>query len=58
MARSDPTTARIVDLSDQHWHIRTRQGLPFEVQWNNGRTPPHHFRTREAAEAAIAEVSA
>lgn len=44
----------IIDRSADTWHVRVRQHLPFEVRWNREGWPSHWFRTREAAEAAIA----
>ena len=58
MALHDPkpqrqTQAEIIDISDKAWHLRVRQGMPFQVRWNVEGHPSHYFATRAAAEAAM-----
>ncbi|WP_394659920.1 hypothetical protein [uncultured Novosphingobium sp.] len=52
--------AEIADLSDKHWHVRVRDGMPFEVRrWGCGvdcvaMGGAHHFSTLDAANQAAA----
>lgn len=52
--------AEITDLSDKYWHVRVRDGMPFEVRrWGCGLDTiamggAHHFRTLDAANEAAA----
>jgi hypothetical protein len=42
-------TYELIDNSRFDWHLRTRQGLPFELRFCAEGQPTHFYATRDAA---------